>query len=73
MKIGDYAQLVKGKKCKICGSKLPAEVEHYDHEGGWIVDGYEKRQWLYTRCRRCGYKNALWKLGIPGDRDHLPG
>lgn len=72
MNLEDYAQLVKERHCRTCGRKLPAKIEHYDHEGGWKVDGYDERQWLYVNCPNCGYDNALWKLSIPGDRDHLP-
>lgn len=72
MKWHDYAKLVEGKTCRTCGKRLPAKVEGYPHDGGWIVDGFTSRQWLYVHCSSCGYDNALWKLGIPGDRDHLP-
>lgn len=44
-------------------SNLP--VQHYPHSGGWIIAGYEKRQWLYVVCPRCGYQWALSKLGVP--------
>jgi len=60
--LSDYARLVVGKKCRSCGKKLSAKVEHYPHDGGWVVAGFLGRQWLYVRCSKCGYQNALWKL-----------
>jgi len=62
----DYRKQIKDDKCS-CGyvglSKL--RIEHYDHDGGWPVEGFEEKQWLYVTCPKCGYQWALWKLGIP--------
>jgi hypothetical protein len=44
---------------------LPVDIEHYDHEWGWPVDGYKDLQWLYLTCPYCGDQVALWKLGVP--------
>jgi len=64
LSLADYRALVKGKICRSCGRVLMPEVEAYDHEDGWVVDGFENKQWLFAECRGCGYKNALNKLGI---------
>lgn len=72
LNLKDYGKLVRGKACRSCGHNLPARVKHYPHAGGWILAGHTERQWLYVHCSRCGYDNALWKLGIRGDVDHLP-
>jgi len=66
MKLEDFSKLIITDRCS-CGfkglSKLP--IEHYDHSGGWKVDGFLKRQWLYVTCPKCEYQWALWKLGVP--------
>ena len=65
MKLEDYQKLLKGKKCRWCGTPLEdLPIEHYDHDDGWEVEGFERRQWLYVVCPKCGYQWALWKLGI---------
>jgi len=68
MKLEDYKKLlmVKRAKCKWCGTPLwYCEIEHYDHDDGWEVEGFSKKQWLYVTCPKCGYQWSLWKLGIP--------
>lgn len=69
MKLEDYANKVKGRICVGCRRFFPSpvKIEHYDHSGGWIVEGFSERQWLYVVCPSCEYQNALWKLGIAGD------
>lgn len=48
-----------------CGTPLlPVDLEHYDHDGGWYVEGFDEKQWLYLECPDCGYQTALWKIGI---------
>ena len=47
--------------CPKCGTTLgPAQT--YDHEGGWKIEGYAKKQWVYFGCVKCDYDWALWKL-----------
>jgi len=58
----DYDKITTDK-CPSCSGKLGA-IEHYDHDGGWNVEGFSEKQWLYKTCRKCGYQWALWKLGI---------
>lgn len=59
----DYEKLVKEKTCRWCGGHLGA-IEYYDHSAGWIVKGFQKRQWLYKTCLKCSYQWALWKIGV---------
>jgi hypothetical protein len=39
--------------CKICQTKLPDRIEHYEHDGGVEVPGMDKKQWLFITCPRC--------------------
>jgi len=65
MTLHDYAKMVEGVTCRFCETKLSTKIHAYDHEGGWLVDGFHHRQWLYAICPGCEYQWALWKLGIP--------
>jgi hypothetical protein len=70
-----YRQLVKKEKC-FCGTRLPQRIAHYDHEGGWYVEGFAKPQWLYIVCTnpRCNSEIALWKAGVDrtvGDDEYM--
>ena len=70
MTLDEYARLLDGRPCRDCGARLPASsLRHYEHSGGWRVDGFTKREWLYAVCSSCGYQNALWKIGIVGSVD----
>jgi hypothetical protein len=65
--LNDYDQRateLTGGKCPTCEGVL-GYIENYDHNGGWNVEGFQRKQWLYKTCRKCGYQWALWKLGIP--------
>ena len=70
MKLGEYGKLAEGKKCRFCNSMLPHQcVEYYDHDGGWKVDGFSQKQWLYLTCPGCGHQWSFAKLGIErGDK-----
>ena len=39
-------------------------IKHYEHDGGWEMDGFNRKQWLYVECPNCKYQWALHKLGI---------
>ncbi len=51
-----------GARCS-CGSELSG-VESFDHDGGFEVPGYGRRQWIYSHCEACGRDIALGKLGL---------
>ena len=57
---------LKITKCKICNTLFSKNdpIFHYEHSSGWIVPGYEKKQWLYIVCSQCGEEITLWKLGV---------
>ena len=60
----------KGSLTCVCGFVFNPHritIEHYDHDDGYEVEGYDKRQWLYITCPRCNYQMALWKLGVKRD------
>lgn len=63
--LGDYRRQITRTKCD-CGFEgldtLP--IESYDHSGGWEVEGFQSKQWLYIHCPKCDYDWALWKLGV---------
>lgn len=49
-----------------CGFDMGGEpIRGYPHSGGWRVEGYKKRLWLYVTCPNCKYQWAIWKLGVP--------
>lgn len=52
--------------CGDCGANL-GPIEYYPHDGGWTVEGFSEKQWLYRHCDKCGYDWAIWKLGVPKD------
>lgn len=68
--LSHYQSELKGKICKWCKKRnenfiVPLEsepLERYDHSGGYDVDGFEEKQWLYVVCPKCDYQWSLWKL-----------
>lgn len=62
----DYRRQIKRIKCS-CGFEgldvLP--IEHYPHSGGWPLEQFAEKEWLYVTCPKCKYQWALWKLGVP--------
>lgn len=65
MKMIEYSEKIKGKKCRFCRTVLNHEnINYYDHEAGWDVEGFKKKQWLYVPCHGCGHDWSLEKLGI---------
>lgn len=65
MKLIEYGKQVEGCKCRFCQSVLSHQsVEYYDHDGGYMVDGFQQKQWLYLTCPGCGYQWSLVKLGV---------
>ena len=74
--IQDYQRQLSGKDCKWCRREnydngtteiVPLDnepIEHYEHDGGYPVEGYKTNRWLYVVCPKCNYQWSLWKLGI---------
>lgn len=74
MKLQDYQEKLKGADCKWCRRKnyetkevtkvlLENEpIEHYEHSGGYEVEGFAKKLWLYVTCPRCQYQWSLEKI-----------
>lgn len=66
----DYQKLLIGKDCKWCRNREKAimldgqPIQHYNHDGGYAVEGYVQKQWLYVECPKCDYQWAFHKLGI---------
>ena len=65
LSLADYQKQITRTDCR-CGfiglDKLP--IECHVHSGGWEVDGFLLKQWLYVTCPKCEYQWALWKLGV---------
>jgi len=55
-------------RCVSCGANLRGcRIQYRLHPDGWKVKvrlGWCKL-WLWVECPKCGYQNALWKLGVP--------
>lgn len=70
--LDDYEDMVKDKDCKFCRREDPPKkmsldglkVEYYDHDGGWSVRGFAKKQWLYMTCPKCKHQHSFNHLGI---------
>ena len=69
MTLKEYAELAlsKGATCFDCG-RTPAleDLNNYDHDSGWEVDGFEELQWLYFECSApsCSYQTSFTKLSV---------
>lgn len=64
---------IKIDNCRHCSTPLPKkEIYHYQHPSGWIVSGYEKKQWLFIVCPKCNHQWSLWKLGFSRDTKIKP-
>jgi hypothetical protein len=49
------------RRCINCGSE-DLDILGYPHDAGYYVPQYRMKLWIYGRCARCGYENALKKL-----------
>lgn len=55
--------LQRGGKCVNCGKPLRrGSIRSYDHADGIEVLGFQKKQWVYFHCSKCGLDSALWKV-----------
>jgi hypothetical protein len=62
-----YTDQVYGKTCRWCDHKVqlhPRDVKAYAHDGGYEIEGFQHRQWIYVVCSKCDYAWSLSKLGI---------
>jgi hypothetical protein len=49
------------RKCLNCGGE-DLDILGYPHDAGYYVPQYRMKLWIYGRCARCGYENALKKV-----------
>lgn len=67
-----YQEDLEGKDCRWCRKTHSSEmvflkglqIERYDHDHGYQVEGYKWPQWLYVTCPKCEYQWSFKKLGI---------
>ena len=61
----DETQQARGK-CHICGTTIKEmPVESCDHDGGYVLPGFGKPQWIVLHDEHYDY--AIWKLRITQD------
>lgn len=66
-----YLRKVVFTKCKICNCELKSgKIYHYRHFSGWVVPGFDKKQWLFLVCPKCQHQWSLCKLGV--DKEYQP-
>lgn len=65
--IDEIREKIKTTTCRWCGEEHidRQPISYYPHDGGWEVEGFNEKQWLYIVCPKCEYQHALWKLGVP--------
>lgn len=74
--LGDYQRAIAGARCRFCGQDKPdgtrigtlldrQGIKYYDHDGGYEVAGFVKRQWLYVTCPVCQHDWSLVHLQVP--------
>ena len=60
-----YQRQLKGKRCRWCDTRIENQpLQSYEHHGGYQVEGFEQKQWLYVTCPKCKYQWSAVKLGI---------
>ncbi len=64
MTLEDYAKLFEGLLCRWDHAPLTGKVDHYNHEGGEPIAGFEMPQWISMKCSECDYAWSLNKLPI---------
>jgi len=67
--LSEYEELGK-QTCRFCSQKHPfvsvylGPIKYYNHEDGWKVFGFQKKQWLYRVCPKCGHEWSLEHLDV---------
>jgi len=64
MTLDDYAKLYEGLLCRWDHAPLTGTVSHYNHAGGWEVEGMDMSQWISMPCSKCGYEWSYRKLDL---------
>ena len=48
--------------CNICRSDFDKNIfKSYDHENGIHLEGFDKPQWIYKVCPKCGQEVSVYK------------
>lgn len=47
--------------CITCGNR-EVTLQMYPHRNGIQIKGFDKKQWVYAKCKECGNEVALWKI-----------
>jgi len=59
-----YQEELRGHYCTRCGVDISTRgIRNYPHSGGYMIEGYEEKQWLFVVCS-CRYEWSMEKLGI---------
>ena len=64
--ITEYFDLLNTKyKCD-CGefSIKYGEIDHYEHDDGYHLNGYKNKQWIFIVCPKCKIAISFKRLGI---------
>ena len=54
--------ITKAKIKCTCGVPIITHYKMYDHDGGVLIEGHDKKQWIYFECHNCGYQYSLKKI-----------
>jgi hypothetical protein len=61
--VKELFEFFREKACLVCGYPH-LEVLGYPHPDGVYLKQYDMRVWVFGRCLRCGYDNALGKYAL---------
>ena len=64
--LAEYRARITRTDCPDCHKPLSQEVQHYNHEFGYPVKGFDLLQWLHIECKGCA-DWAIWKIGDYSD------
>ncbi len=60
-----YSAMIENLRCWTEGCGGFHKLKGYDHDGGWLVANFDRRQWLSTICMVCQKETSLRLWGIP--------